>query len=286
MDAQVEGLSSLFQDDHQLRAEARRRRDSFEFVTVYPNEEEKYAAKGWELFSSGASKLKLRKAKTHDTILEDRVWSLLHKLGYPVLSDQNFRVRYKRPDGPIAEREISVFAKDSETCLVVECKSREKRGKRNLQNAILETATSQRGVNASLTKAMAAPSIEAGVTQLRIEVRSAFAESVDPARQEIGGEFLADVDVDRSAGEVINAIRGAVDVLSDTLASVARPEDVERQMTAGNGRMRIHLDLAQLEMMWALQRLSVDQQNYQLRQEFAHALEALIDTAKRSYLLD
>jgi DNA sulfur modification protein DndB len=81
MNLSHEGLSSLIQDDQQLRAEARQRKEEFDVTSIYPEDEEKFAAKGWALLSSGVSKLKLKRAKTHDALLEDRVWSLLYKLG-------------------------------------------------------------------------------------------------------------------------------------------------------------------------------------------------------------
>ena len=73
MNLPQEGLLSLIQEDQQLRAEARQRREQFDITSIYPEEEEKFAAKGWTLLSSGVSKLKLKRAKTHDALLEDRV---------------------------------------------------------------------------------------------------------------------------------------------------------------------------------------------------------------------
>lgn len=147
-----EGLSSLVQDEQQLRAEARQRREQVDITSIYPEEEEKFAAKGWTLLSSGVSKLKLKRAKTHDALLEDRMWSLFHKLGYPVLNSKGFKVRFKRQDGSFGEKQIDVFAKDDETCVIVECKSRDKRGKRNLQTHIHETAALQKPIASAIRK--------------------------------------------------------------------------------------------------------------------------------------
>lgn len=147
-----EELRSLIEDDQQRRAEWRQRKDSFQHTAIYPADEEKFFAKGWELASSGTNKLKLKRAKSHDTLLEDRVWGLLFKLGYPVLGGKDFAIRFRRSDGSIGEKRVDVFAKDDETCIVVECKSREKRGKRNLQPFLNETAALQKPIASAIRK--------------------------------------------------------------------------------------------------------------------------------------
>jgi hypothetical protein len=74
-------LISIVSEDHELRAEARQRREQFDYTSIYPEEEEKWSAKGWTLLAPGVSKLKLRRQKSHHALLEDRVWTLLYKLG-------------------------------------------------------------------------------------------------------------------------------------------------------------------------------------------------------------
>lgn len=145
-------LVPLVQDAQQLRTEARQRKEEFDYASIHPAEEEKWFARGWAPHATGASKLKLSRAKTHHALLEDRVWSLLYKLGYPVLSGKNFRIRFTRSDGSVGEKEIDVFAKDDETCLIIECHSREKRGKRNLQTHIHETVQLQKPIATAIRK--------------------------------------------------------------------------------------------------------------------------------------
>jgi DNA sulfur modification protein DndB len=84
------------------------------------------------------------KPKAHAVLLEDRFWHLCFKMGYPVLSGPRFTIKYLRPDGSLGEKQIDVFAKDDETCLVAECKSREDRGRRPLQKDIHETTALQK----------------------------------------------------------------------------------------------------------------------------------------------
>lgn len=235
-DKEAEGLSSLIEDSQQLRSEARQRRDEFEHSSIYPEDEEKFSAKGWMLASAGATKLKLKRPKTHDALLEDSVWSLLYKLGYPALGAKGFSVRFKRADGTIGTKTIDVFAKDDETCVVVECKSREKRGKRNLQPFIHETANLQKPIAAAIRKHFgsgykpkiiwmyatsniiwaeqdleraAAANIRV-VTEAELQYFDAFANYLGSAgRYQFLAEFLEGQDIPALGNVKVPAVRGA-----------------------------------------------------------------------------
>jgi DNA sulfur modification protein DndB len=126
-------------DDGDLAGEYRLRRDEFEYTSVHPSRESEYLAKGWELHVHGQSRVRVKRRKVHNALLEDRMWILLYRMGYPVLSGRNFTISYKRQDGSQSKKEIDVFAKDEETVLIVECKSCEQRRKRSLQKDLHET---------------------------------------------------------------------------------------------------------------------------------------------------
>ena len=148
----TEWLSSLISLPEELRSAARLRRDENEYISVGAAEESTYFAKGWTLHTPGTNRVRLRRKKTHHLMLEDRVWSLLYRLGYPVMGARNFTIRYQKADKNIGEKEIDVFGKDDETCFVVECKSREQRGSRSLQKDIHETAHLQKALSDSIRK--------------------------------------------------------------------------------------------------------------------------------------
>lgn len=65
--------------------------------------------------------IKLAKDKPNDEVFEDKVWTLLSKLGFRYLSaDRHLKIRYDKKDG--ASQQIDVLAVDDECALIVECK--------------------------------------------------------------------------------------------------------------------------------------------------------------------
>jgi DNA sulfur modification protein DndB len=143
-------LAPLLETPEELRAAYRRRRDEFDYQKIHPADEAKYVTQGWEPHRLLQSALWIKKTKTPDRRLEDRVWSLFYRMGYPVLSGGSFRMRYRRPDGSIGNKQVDVFAKDTETAIVVECKAREALGRRPLQKDIHETENLQRHFSQSI----------------------------------------------------------------------------------------------------------------------------------------
>lgn len=59
-------------------------------------------------------------------------------MGYPVLNGKNFKLKYERHDRSKGLKQVDVFAKDDETVLVVECKSKETMGRRTLTKDLHE----------------------------------------------------------------------------------------------------------------------------------------------------
>jgi DNA sulfur modification protein DndB len=90
---------------------------------------------GWEIIPSKLKKsVKLRMPKPFDIKLEDEVWSMLVKMGFDEFSkDRNFRIFVDEKTPP---RQIDVFAKDSETVLLIECTSSEERKEKSLNELI------------------------------------------------------------------------------------------------------------------------------------------------------
>lgn len=54
-------------------------------------------------------------------------------MGYPTLNKRGFKLPYNREDGSADKKQIDVFARDSETVLIVECKANKERSRRSLQ---------------------------------------------------------------------------------------------------------------------------------------------------------
>jgi len=109
-----------------LRGLARRKKraDVYKSVRHALVEEEK--ANGWVVVAKNKTSTRLSKPKTHSVLLEDRVWSLLYRLGCKFLSgDGGARLRSGsgESDGPTTQ--LDIVGIDDEIGLVIECKSSE-----------------------------------------------------------------------------------------------------------------------------------------------------------------
>ena len=100
----------------------------------------------------GKRAVRVKRPKGHERWLEDRVWCLFYSMGYPVLNADGFKITFEREDGSIGRKQVDVFAEDDETVVVLECKSREQRGRRSLQKDIQETISLQNYFRNSIYK--------------------------------------------------------------------------------------------------------------------------------------
>ncbi len=66
------------------------------------------------------------------------------------MSGSGFRLTYNRVDGSEDSKQIVVFAKDDETALVIECKSREAPGRKSLTKDLAETQSLQRPIREAI----------------------------------------------------------------------------------------------------------------------------------------
>lgn len=84
---------------------------------------------GWEEFGAPLkTKTKLRKLKSHDVKFEDDLWCQLYKLGYRYLNfSRDFSLPYEK--GVADRKQIDIVAVNDDSILLIECKSKETRGK-------------------------------------------------------------------------------------------------------------------------------------------------------------
>lgn len=132
-------LSPLITDASTIKTLSRKKTTSFNFKTIHKADLDEEITKGWELSKEGNKSVKIKKQKTHDALLEDRVWCLFQKMGYPQINGEKFNISFTRDDGSLGKKQIDVFACDEETAIIVECKSKDKRGRRTLQKDLHET---------------------------------------------------------------------------------------------------------------------------------------------------
>lgn len=138
------GLAPLLLDDTSRRKAYRLRKSAYREKKDHPADEAEVVASGWEVVRRSKRLVVSRRRKPVGDHLEDRFWSLCHDMGYPVLNGDRFNITFTREDGSGGKKQIDVFAKDSETVIVAECKAKEVRGRRTLQKDLHETAALQK----------------------------------------------------------------------------------------------------------------------------------------------
>jgi DGQHR domain-containing protein len=145
-------LNPMVQGDG-LRAMYRRRNDDNLYLKI-PNEKEKqYLHDGWSIHKKAKTHSWVKRSKSAEIALEDRVWCLFFRMGYQNLSGLKFRVEFVNPDGSSGTKRIEVLAADNETVVVVECRARENRGRRSLQKDLDELGAVQKKISQSVRSA-------------------------------------------------------------------------------------------------------------------------------------
>ncbi|TAM55385.1 MAG: hypothetical protein EPN53_03070, partial [Acidobacteria bacterium] len=109
----------------ELRSLAGRRAKPDEYKSVRNQLVAEEIGKGWAAAKkSGKTTTRLKRQKSLDRLLEDRVWVLLYRMGFAHLSGQGgaFQGLAEGKEGQ-PESQIDVVAIDAEAAVVVECKS-------------------------------------------------------------------------------------------------------------------------------------------------------------------
>lgn len=112
------------------------KKSPYEFATISKDKKDKYELNGWEeVPSRWKNVIKVRKPKKQSDAFEDRVWALCAKLGFDYINENNrFKLEYEKG----LEKQIDVFTYDSETTLIIECKSTQTRKRISYQKDINE----------------------------------------------------------------------------------------------------------------------------------------------------
>jgi hypothetical protein len=127
-------IGELADSAQACNAEYRNRKNRFGQRTFRKGEQEYASAEGWELVRENQNSLRFQRLKPHDEQLENEFWCLVYNLGHPCINvGQNFQIQLTSSQETVVSKQIDVFAYDSETIIIAECKSSEKRTKRPLQ---------------------------------------------------------------------------------------------------------------------------------------------------------
>ena len=112
-------LGPITTEPSKLKREAVKRRKPYEEVSVAKSSAQDYLADGWELDKELKIKTRLRRPFSHDHKLENQVWMLFYLLGYPEISSgRNFQIVIHRRGAEPFKKQIDIFAKDDENCLL------------------------------------------------------------------------------------------------------------------------------------------------------------------------
>lgn len=228
-------LFPLLDDENLLAKEYRKRKNAHNLKSVHPADVSDEEDKGWIVQRPGKRATRLKRPKSHDKWLEDRVWCLLCNMGYRVMNGENFKIEFTRDSGSVEQKQVDVYAEDEETALVVECKSREKRGRRSLQKDLQETVSLQSYIRTAIDKRFddkpkiiwiyatnnilwSGPDIQRAedgtikiITENELQYLQTFVRHMGPAgKYQILGEFLKGQKVPGLADIKLPAIRGKI----------------------------------------------------------------------------
>jgi len=115
-------LSKVFPVED-LRSTARSKREQSEFKSISKGKAlDPFVNDGWQQHRQGTNTVRLARAKTRRVLFEDRVWSLLYKLGFSHLSGEGGAEL--SPDAKTADypcTQIHVVGLDSEVAVAIKC---------------------------------------------------------------------------------------------------------------------------------------------------------------------
>lgn len=229
-------LSQLLVTPHEVKAQARLRRERHNYKSIPLSEENAAISDGWELARRGKASLRMRKKKPSTQALQDRFWSILQRMGYPVLNSGCITINYEE-NGEHKEKIINVLAKDDETILVIECEALEERNRANIGGKIKSLLSLQKHIANTLKSALSMTTspkilwiysttniiwsendIEAAsaanirvVTENELKYYEAFAKHIGPAaRFQFLAEFLKGQSIPGLENIKVPAIRGTL----------------------------------------------------------------------------
>lgn len=107
-----------------LRGLARRRSQPYDFKTVRNPLVAETESAGWSVAKKNKASTRMWRQKSPDKWLEDRVWTLMYRMGFAAMSEEGGA--YQLIDGEDPERpdnQIDVVAIDDDVALAIECKS-------------------------------------------------------------------------------------------------------------------------------------------------------------------
>lgn len=85
----------LLEGQPSIKKALRLRRRIFDEKTVHIADISDEESKGWKVSRKNKKSARIKREKSHDRLLEDRVWTLCASLGYPVMNGDYFKNRVR-----------------------------------------------------------------------------------------------------------------------------------------------------------------------------------------------
>lgn len=117
-------LGELVKDFGAKRAEYARRSKLHDEETVDLPLQASREADGWHVQRTNKNSVRMRRPRHLDEVTENRFWGILYRFGYSELNKgRRFSVMVGKGQDAI-EKQVDIFAKDDETVVIAECRSR------------------------------------------------------------------------------------------------------------------------------------------------------------------
>lgn len=116
-------LENVFPRD-QLIGLARKRGRYYDVKSIHPAELEAAIADGWSMQKKNKRTLRVARSKSPHVLLEDRVWTLLYKMGFKWISGAGgAQLDFSQGAEESPKSQVDCVAIDDEVAIAVECKS-------------------------------------------------------------------------------------------------------------------------------------------------------------------
>jgi len=117
-------LENVFEIE-ELRSVFGRKNKKDEFKSVKTSSVDDLLKQGWEVQRHNKSTSRLQRPKSKDVLLEDRVWTLLYRMGFTHMSGQGggWLLTTSKSTDVTPKDQIDVVAVDEEIAIAVECKA-------------------------------------------------------------------------------------------------------------------------------------------------------------------
>jgi len=137
-------LSALMRSSEIGKNHVQARGRDYYIKSIFNAEVDEYVEDGWDIVRPFKFKTRIKKKKPISASFEDKVWSIIYRLGFKYINDYNFSIPINTSDpNSKLKKQIDVMACDDEVVLIIECKTKENRGKESLKDPLHETHSIQ-----------------------------------------------------------------------------------------------------------------------------------------------